>query len=296
MAGIYVVCNPIAGNGAAKRASEQIQAELEKRNIPFTYCTSDYAGHAVELSQQAVKNGADKIIAIGGDGTLREVATALKDTEVTLGIIPCGTGNDLSRALHIPHDTVKALEIALSGERRQMDAAMANDELYFNVAGFGFDVDVLDATLLFKEKYKNGSIAYLRGLLHSMRTMKLRKTTITTPDGVLEKNCLIIAVGNGTHFGGGMMVTPKADPFDGLLDVCIGSDVTKAVLLRVLTKFLKGKHIAYTKYITYFKATEVTAVCEPASRIEVDGDVMPGTPVTFRVLPKALWVQVPARA
>jgi diacylglycerol kinase family enzyme len=103
---------------------------------------------------------------------------------------------------------------------------------------------------------------------------------------------LIIAAGNGTHFGGGMMVTPKADPFDGLLDICVINNISKLRAYTILPKFMKGEHLS-TKFVTYFKTTELTAVCEPASLLDVDGDILPGTPVTFKILPKSLWVIAP---
>ena len=196
------------------------------------------------------------------------------------------------RPLAIPRDPLAALDVALNGTPRQMDAGMANNEMFFNIAGFGFDVDVLDYTEIYKKKYKNGSLAYVRGLLRALTNLKLRKTTITTPEGQTVKNALILAAGNGTHVGGGMMVTPEADPFDGLLDVCILHDVTLFPAIGLMLKFMKGKHLGL-KYTTYFRTTELTATCEPASRLDIDGEVLPGTPVTFKILPKALWVLLP---
>lgn len=292
MADLHIIWNPVAGNGRALKAFAAVTRELEARNIPYTTAKSAYSGHAVELAREAVDRSVDRVIALGGDGTIREVATALFGTDVRLGIVPCGTGNDIVRPLGIPVEPVRALDIALDGEARHMDAAKVNDELFFNVAGFGFDVDVLDYTEIYKKKMKNGSLAYLRGLIRAIARLKNRRTTITWPDGSLEKDVLIIAAANGTHFGGGMKVAPLADPFDGLLDFCIIHDVTMFAVLTVLIRFLKGKHLG-TKYVTYFTGTELTAVCDPPSRIDVDGEVMPGTPVTFRVLPKSLWVLVP---
>lgn len=289
---LHLIWNPVAGNGAAMDAYERVTRELANRGVPFSSAKSEYPGHAAELAKVAVEAGAKKIVAVGGDGTIREVATAVINTDATLGMISCGTGNDIIRPLHIPNDPIQALEVALTGERRQMDAAMANDQLYFNVAGFGFDVDVLHYVEIYKKKMKNGSLAYLRGLIAAIANLQSRKTKITWPEGSMEDDVLIIAAGNGTHFGGGMMVTPRADPFDGLLDICIMHGVKKRDALTLLPKFLKGKHLD-TKFVTYFRTTELTAECEPSSLLDVDGDVMPKTPVTFRILPKAIWVAVP---
>ncbi len=295
MSDLYLIWNPVAGNGAASSAFQRVAAYLTQRQIPYASAMSEYPGHVKHLAAAAVEAGYRRVLVMGGDGTVREAAEALMRTEAALAIIPCGSGNDLVRALHIPSDVEAALEIALRGEPRAMDAAMANEELYFNIAGFGFDVDVLVATERYKTKHSNGSIAYLRGLLSCLLHLNLRKTTITWPGGSMERDVLILAVGNGTHFGGGMNITPGADPFDGLLNVCVIHGVTRRHVPSILPKFLSGKHIG-SSHVDYFQTTELTAVCEPASRIEVDGEILPGTPVTFRILPKALRVIVPAQA
>lgn len=293
MAGLHIIWNPVAGNGAAVKAYAEITGALDQRGIPFTSAESAYPGHAVELAKQAATQGYDKIIAVGGDGTVREVATALFQTDIPLGIIPCGTGNDMIRPLGISLDPVKALDTVLGGEKRHMDAGMANDEPFFNVAGFGFDVDVLDYTEIYKKKCRNGSLAYLRGVVRAITGFQNRKTTITWPGGQEQGNVLLIAAGNGQYFGGGMKVTPDADPFDGLLDICVIHDVTFFTFLTLMPGFIKGRHLRHEKYVKYFRTTELTAVCEPVSRLDVDGEVLPGTPVTFRILPESLWVIVP---
>ncbi len=292
MSELNIIWNPVAGNGASNAAFQRVCAVLESRGVPFRAAMSEYPGHVTKLAIEAASRGASRVAVLGGDGTVREAATALAGTETALGIIPCGTGNDLVRALGIPKDTDRALEILLKGHVRKMDAAMANDEIYFNVAGFGFDVDVLDATEKYKDKYKNGSIAYLRGLMDCILHLDLRKTKITWPEGSMEKDVLILVAGNGTHIGGGMNITPGADPFDGLLNVCVIHDVKRRHIPTLLPKFLSGKHIGNPR-VTYFRTTELTAECSPHSRIEVDGEVMEGTPVIFRVLPGKLNVIVP---
>ena len=266
MSELNIIWNPVAGNGAANAAFQRVCAVLESRGVPFRAAMSEYPGHVTKLAIEAASRGASRVAVLGGDGTVREAATALAGTETALGIIPCGTGNDLVRALGIPKDTDRALEILLKGHVRKMDAAMANDEIYFNVAGFGFDVDVLDATEKYKDNYKNGSIAYLRGLMDCILHLDLRKTKITWPEGSMEKDVLILVAGNGTHIGGGMNITPGADPFDGLLNVCVIHDVKRRHIPTLLPKFLSGKHIG-NPHVTYFRTTELTAECSPHSRI-----------------------------
>ncbi len=160
---LHLIWNPVAGNGAAVSAYQLVTDTLAERGIPFTSEKSEYAGNATELAKAAVENGAKKIVVLGGDGTIREVAIAMMNTNIPLGIISCGTGNDIIRALQIPNEPLAALDIALNGQVRDMDAAMANDLLYFNVAGFGFDVDVLRYVEIYKKRMKNGSLATCAG-------------------------------------------------------------------------------------------------------------------------------------
>ncbi len=289
-----LIANRTSGSGSAGAYIDRVKTMMEERGVDFAIRETQYPGHATELAKAAVEEGFDVIVAVGGDGTLRETALSVVHTDRVLGLLPCGTGNDYARAVGIPTDAAAALDILLNGDNRVVDAGQANDQIFFNIAGFGFDVDVLDYTEEFKPKCKNGETAYRLGVLKALFGLKLRKTTLTFPDGTIERNVLMAAAGVGTHFGGGMNVLPESDMSDGLLDVCIAHDVNRITVLGLLPKFIKGKHVGL-KCITYRKATEVSVVCDPVSRIEVDGERMDGTPVTFRVLPGALTIRAPKK-
>ena len=287
-----LIANPISGSGNGKIYLERAKQILDAKGVDYTIKVTEYPGHATALAKEAVDAGFDVIVAVGGDGTLRETAMSVIHTDRVLGLLPCGTGNDYARPLGIPTEPEAAIDILLGGENRVVDAGEANGIVFFNIAGFGFDVDVLDYTEQFKPKCKSGETAYRLGCLKAVLGLKLRKTTLTFPDGTIERNVLMAAAGVGTHFGGGMNVLPESDMSDGLLDVCIAHDVNRLKLLSLLPKFIKGRHVGLP-VITYRKTTEVSVVCDPVSRIEVDGERMDGTPVTFRVLPKALTVRAP---
>ena len=289
-----LISNPTSGNGRGGEYLERVCAELTARGASFAVKKTERPGHATALAKEAVEEGFDVIAAVGGDGTLRETALGVVRTGRVLGFLPCGSGNDYARPLGIPNELLPALEILLNGEDRVVDAGEANGNLFFNVAGFGFDVDVLDYTEEFKHKCKNGKTAYRLGCLKAVLGLKLRRSTLTFPDGTIERNVLMAAAGIGTHFGSGMMVLPESDMSDGLLDVCIAHDVSRLRLLSLLPKFIKGRHIGLD-CITYRKTTEMTVVCDPVSRIELDGERMDGTPVTFRVLPGAITVRAPRK-
>lgn len=292
MGGLHIIWNPVAGNGAAVKAHASVCTELDRRGILFTEQETAYPGHAVMLAREAAGKY-EKVLVLGGDGTVRDISIGVIGSDTVLGIVPCGTGNDLVRPLGIPRDPVEALNVALGGRVRLMDAAMVNDELFFNISAFGFDVDVLNYVEVYKKKIRNGSLAYKAGLLRALMHLTSRRVTLTWPEGRLETNALIVAAANGTHFGGGMKIAPDADPFDGKLDVCVIHDITYRNALIILPSFLKGKHLKYRDNVEYFRTTELTATAEPASRIDIDGELMPGTPVTFRILPQKLKVVVP---
>lgn len=293
MPSLFLIWNPTAGKGDGTTAYKNAVAYLDSHKIPYTAAMTEYVGHATKLAKEAVDAGYEEILILGGDGTIREAASSIIHTDAIMGLLPCGSGNDLVRPLHIPLDINKALDIALNGQIRKMDAGMANNELFFNVAGFGFDVDVLIHDQEFRAKGFKGSFSYLLGVLKSLKHFQLRKTHITFPEGEMDKDVLLIAAANGIAFGGGLTIAPGADPFDGKFNVCVLHDVTKAAVPGLLAKFFSGKHI-YTKYCTYFQTTELTAEADPVSTMEVDGEILPGTPVTFKLLPGVIRVRVPS--
>lgn len=288
MAGYHLIFNPVAGSGASNETLKKAEAIFMAKGTQYSIAKSEYAGHAVELSKEALNRGYDCIVAVGGDGTVREVAGVLTGSDTPLGILPCGTGNDLVRPLKIPMDTEAAVETLLNMNVRNMDVGLANGKLFFNVAGFGFDVDVLQNTEKFKPRF-TGLTAYTLALLRSLTHLKLRKVTVKTVDGEFTSNALVVEVANGTHFGGGMNVAPNADPFDGLFDVVVISDVNIWTVLTVLTKFQKGKHVGM-KIVNYFNATSVEVESDPVSSLQLDGEILDVTPVKFTIKPGAIKV------
>ena len=268
---MYIISNPVAGKGIAAAALKTVLAALDAEGVAYTSAETERPGHATTLAREAAAGGEKLVLVIGGDGTIGEVAAGLLGTGTALGIIPAGSGNDLVKALKIPLDPLSALEIARHGQVRPMDTCTANGKSYSNIAGFGFDVDVLVKTDYYMGIGYTGSRAYRKGLFSSLAHLDHRQTHITWVDEKgerheMDRNLLILAACNGTNFGGGMAVAPKADPFDGMLDICVIHDVHWWNVWFVLPLFLKGKHLGL-KCVDYFHAVELTAVAEPESRI-----------------------------
>ena len=280
---LFFILNPVAGTGRGAKYFPQLRAVLDAKGVDYGYARSEHPGHAVELTRQAVAAGEKRIIAVGGDGTVNEVASALYGTGVVMGILPLGTGNDLARTLGLPTEPLEALDVVLNGQVRPMDAGMANDCFFINAAGYGFDVDVLQRV----EKYKkrlNGMLPYLLGIAEALFHLRRLKLTLRRPEGITG---FILVAGNGQYLGGGMNATPQADPFDGLLDVCLVKDMPFYKFLPAIVRFVKGAHLDLAE-VDYFKVQELELSCPAGGPVDLDGELKSQPPVIFRVLPGAI--------
>jgi YegS/Rv2252/BmrU family lipid kinase len=286
---LYFVVNPISGSGQGKARFEDARKILDGRGADYGFAFTEYAGHAVALAKAALDAGETCVVAVGGDGTLREVAGALADRSGTeLGILPFGTGNDFARGVGLPDDTDRLVSILLDAKARAIDAGDVNGEFFMNVAGFGFDVDVVRYTETFKKRL-NGMLPYLLGILKSLLYLSRTEVHVETDAGeCFDVTATLFSVCNGNRFAGGIRLAPLSDPADGLFDVCILKKVTWPVFLRLLPVCIKGNHLKYTKYFRYFKARSVRAQGPSAAPLELDGELVGATPATFTVRPGAL--------
>ncbi len=205
------IVNPISGKGKAKKAKLVKMLQSKGCNIAFT----EYAGHAEVLAREAAD---DIVVAVGGDGTVNEVARGLVGTDKALGIIPCGSGDGLARHLGIPHNVDKALAIIEKGNSRLMDAAKVNGRLFFSVCGVGFDAVVSEK---FAKCGKRGLSNYVKLGLKTWMNYTPEQYTIEVDGEKVQTDAVFITVGNSNQWGNGAKITPLADCFDGLLDVTI---------------------------------------------------------------------------
>lgn len=286
MENLYFIMNPTSAAGKCKQRFEQAREYLESAGITGTLLETTHSGHGAELAQQAVSEGAECITVVGGDGSIREIASVIAKTDVKLCIFPFGSGNDFARALNIPTAPTKAAEQLISGSVHEIDAASVNDEIFMNVAGFGFDVEVLVQT----EKYKKrmgGQAAYVFGLLQALLHLRPFSIKYSHDGEEVEMDSFIATVGNGKYIGGGMAAHPRADEADGLLDVCIIESLKKRKVPAVLLKFLKGKHLDLP-VVRYFRTKEITIECAEEAIVQLDGELIEKTPAMFKVHEKAV--------
>ena len=291
---LYMIVNPVAGGGKALEQFERLKAYFDSCGADYEYVMTERICHATELAEAAYSAGERYIVAVGGDGTINEVASALcRHNDVVMGVCSFGTGNDFVRVLGLPTEPEKIGDILLNGEPQPVDMGMAGERPFTNVGGMGFDVDVVVNTQRYKTKF-HGMVPYLLGIVRSLMHLKSIPVTITADGETFSEEVTICAVGNGSHIGGGMAALPEASAQDGLFDVCVIKKVKLPKLLQLLPKFIKGKHLG-TRQVKYFRAREVSFDCgrEP---LQIDGELGEYAPVTFRVLPGALSVMLPKKA
>lgn len=161
---LTLIVNPAAGNGFARKVTEQLRQELEHAGRAFQFLYTEYPGHATELARHAVQDGeCSGVIAVGGDGTAYEVACGLLGTSVPFGIIPSGTGNDFVKTVGIPKKPLEALRFILKSKPRAVDVGSLNDRMFLNVCGTGFDVTVLDYTVAAKKYCRGIAVSHWPG-------------------------------------------------------------------------------------------------------------------------------------
>ena len=287
---LCIIANETSGNGAGAKALKRIEEYLNKKNAAHRVYLTTEPYQAKELADDAYNSGCTEMICLGGDGTISETVNGLAGRLATLYFVPCGTGNDFVRMLDLPKDPLEALIAQLNGKRKRIDVGQLNDRFFLNVSGSGFDVEVLKQADKFK-KIGKGILPYLLGILKALFKFKPLSVELII-DGVSEKKKItIISVGNGRYFGGGMKAVPNAIFDDGLFDVVIADKLGKLSILRLLKKFISGKHISLP-CVNELRCRELTINC-PGMTLEADGELMQADTVHYEILPGALEICMP---
>ncbi len=288
---IKIILNPAAGKGQALKMLPEITQAFEDSDHTFSLTQTTAPKSAIHIAKEAVLEGFDAVIAVGGDGTVLEIINGIAGSNITLGIIPTGSGNDLARTLNIPSNPKKAIDIIINAYHiEKMDIGKVNDKYFGNVAGIGFDTEVLK-TLVQMKKIFSGTWAYIFSVLKTLIYYKHKKVVLILDGKTIEKEILLLAIANGKYYGGGMMVAPTADVTDVFFDVCIINKIPKWKILRLFPTIFKGTHINFPQ-VEYFKAKEVTIVSEK-EMVNCDGELIATTPITFSVAAEPINVIVP---
>ncbi|MBR5018762.1 MAG: diacylglycerol kinase family lipid kinase [Bacteroidales bacterium] len=302
----HVIVSSRSGGGKARSDWPEIAKLLQDKGIRYTEHVTDHAYHAIELAREALLQGYRKLLVIGGDGAIHEVLnglysqTEVSPSEVTLGLIPVGSGNDWSRLHRIPHDYAEAVALIADEARhtRVQDVARVHTRMdgkpYFrymmNIGGLGFDSEVCHRFDLAKERGHAGDKQYLKSLLTGFISYKpLRFRVAVDGEEFFRGTAFSVALGIGKYCGGGMMQTPEAVPDDGLIDVTVVGKLSKWKFLSKVPSLFKGTIFKH-KEVTHTRGRQIDIAAAPYSYMEVDGEPVGITPVRIEVIPAGVQV------
>ena len=282
---IVFVVNPISGTQGKKAILKSIEERLDKTIYDYRIVETQYAGHATEIAAEAVTEGVHIVVAIGGDGTINEIARSLTHTDTALGIIPCGSGNGLARHLHIPMDGKAAIDILNKGYQVCIDYGKINDIPFFCTCGVGFDAFV---SLKFADSGKRGLLTYLENTLHESLTYQPETYEIENEEGTVKHKAFLIACGNASQYGNNAYIAPQASLTDGLMDVTILEPFT-VLDVPTLSFQLFNKTIDQNSCIKTMRTKKIKIRRNNPGVFHFDGDpVMGGENLEVEIVPRAL--------
>lgn len=293
------ILNPVAGGGRALRDRPRLEAALRSAGVPFVLSVSEHPGHAVALAQTAAAEGFQRFIAVGGDGTLNEVANGvmragIPPAQATLALLPVGRGDDWARTHHIPRGLDEAVRLVAAGRSVAHDLGVAelqrdgSRRYFINVAGVGFDAYVVEQT----RATHLGPLTYVAGLLRGFAAYRAPRMAVYTDTMRLDEPLFVTFAAVGRYCGGGMHVAPAAETDDGLLDVVAIGDIGRLELVVNLRRLFDGSLPEYRKVRTV-RCDRVLVETSPAVGVQADGELLGEAPVTFSVLRRAVRVIVP---
>lgn len=292
----FLIANPTSGNGNFSKKWKKIKYILKTKKIDYSFAFTQYSKHEIELVNTAIQQGFRIIISIGGDGTLHNVVngimlqTYIKTSELTIGVIPLGTGNDWIKTYNIPNDIKKAIDIIQQHKVILQDIGVVktNDKKlhYFNnVAGLGYDGYIVNKLNTLK---RFGAVAYLLAGLYGLLFYKKTTFKILFDDTSIETKCLMTIVGICQFSGGGMQFTKNVNPSDGLFDITIAKNLNLFDLLYNLPKLYNGKIATHKKVATY-KTEEITIIpINSKPFIQADGELIGTGEINVSIIKKAI--------
>jgi len=299
-----VIVNPAAGAGKTGRIWPRIMEMFRGHGLRFEHEMTEAPGHATELAREAVSNGYELVVSVGGDGTINEVVNgfyasgAINGT--ALGIVSTGTGSDYIRTLGVPRRCEEACRRFLQPRKITVDLGVLEyarnghqvERLFVNIAGTGFDAEIVRRTNQRQYKALGGLAAYLLGALTTVLTYRNRDISLKLDGEKVDMRACAVIVNIGKYGGGGMFTAPDARLDDGLLDVLIIGDISKPDLLRSLPRIYKGTHLTHPK-VMMKRAKEIEIQpLDGRLPLQADGEPLGHVPARFRVLPAALNVVV----
>jgi len=291
----FIIANPIAGNQKFSKQWKEIQQLLNSKSIDYSFVFTQFSKHEIELVQNAIQQGFRNIISVGGDGTLHNIVNGImmqryvKSSDITIAVLPIGTGNDWIKTYNIPNNIKKAIDII--SERKTILQDIGRIETkgkihYFNnVAGLGYDGYIANKL---QELKRLGPISYLIAGIYGLLFYKKSIFKIAMNQIIIETTCLMTMVSICKFSGGGMQFSKKGDPSDGLFDITIIKNITLLDLILNIKKLYNGNIVAHPKVATY-KTNKI--IVDPQNSkpfIQADGELIGTGTATFSLIEKGV--------
>lgn len=277
---IRFIINPISGKSHRNDLPAQIERVLNTARFEYDIKVSEYAGHSRVLAQEAVNDHYDIVAAVGGDGTINEVGVELIGTDIVLAIIPCGSGNGLSRCLNIPLDPVKALELINRNAVCLIDTVRVNDMPFISIAGTGYDAQVADD---YARDTRHGFNTYMLYIVKNYFNLGEKQYTLQLSDHSFTTKAFFISFANSNQMGYDFPISPNASLWDGKVDLCIVRK-PNPLELPIVGSFFLSCHMDKSPKVDIIQVSEATIIRPEAAVVNIDGE--------SRMLEKDLHIKV----
>jgi diacylglycerol kinase (ATP) len=289
---MVIIANPRAGHGKGAGNVERLRGMVRRRGLDGRVVVTEEPGHATDLARALVEAGEPRIAAMGGDGTIGEVANALIGTDVELAVVSMGTGNDIARSLGLPlNDLSASLILAFEGDAHPMDVGRERDRAFLSVLGLGFPAVVAAEANHFT--WLKGPPAFFAAVYKAVHRLRAVPLVIELDDLTLDMECAAVMIQNTPYTGGGLLIAPSARVDDGLLDVVVVDDIGKWNLMVNFPKVYSGRHLEHPSFSAY-RSSRVRIESRERLPKMFDGDLCGWTPVEAEVQRAALRVVRPA--
>ena len=287
---ILFIINPISGVGKQKKVEKAIEKVLDKNLFDYEVEYTEYAHHATVISLQAAIRQVDIVVSVGGDGSINDCVRGLIGTNVTLGIIPAGSGNGLARTLNIPLNIEDAIEVLNKKKRATIDTVKVNNKIYASIAGIGFDALIAKE---FRKTKVRGFNKYLSLILQLYPFYESQNYKMEIDGKKIESNALFISFANSNQFGYNTVIAPSAKIDDGFMQISIVKKVP-IVMLPWTAQLLFLRNFDKSMYVKTYKAKEVKVINNDSRLVNLDGEsVLMEKELHFTINPKSLNVIIP---
>lgn len=288
---LSLIINPIAGERNNLKLAEKIAHRLEKSGWEVRQLPTKYAGHARSLIEEEVNRGSRLIASMGGDGTINEVASSLVNTDITMGIIPCGSGNGLARMIGLSGNTSRVLHYFEKGEMSAIDVGVMDEHYFFCTCGFGFDAMVAHS---FSGSKERGLKTYIESTIQKAIEFKGVYAEFLLDGKAFSGEFMLVAIANANQYGNNAFIAPDAQLDDGWLDVTVIRKFPK-ILAGAVATALFAKQIDQFRFVETYRVKEVEITQLSQLLFHRDGDhFRVELPVQIKIMPKALKLLRPA--